>query len=130
MNTVQKTSLAILVLGYIAAGINHFIHPDGYIDIIPTYLPQPEILNYIAGVCEIVFGAMLIFRPTRTWGALLLIVMLAAFLPVHVAMVQHAPLQVGRFYVTPFIAWLRLLLQPVLMLWLAWHMQTKHRTAA
>lgn len=112
-----------------AAGINHFIHPDGYIKIIPHYLPYPEALNYVAGACEFILGAMLIFTVTRNVGALLLIIMLAAFLPVHITMLQQAPLQVGALWVTPPIAWIRLLLQPVLMLWLAWHMQTKHHTA-
>jgi uncharacterized membrane protein len=122
---LKKVSLVILIAGYIAAGINHFIHPNGYIKIIPRYLPQPEALNYIAGLCEFVFGSMLIFPSTRKWGALLLIFMLAAFIPVHITMLQQAPLQVGKLYVTPLIAWLRLLMQPVLMLWLAWHIKTK-----
>lgn len=123
---LKKISLTILIIGYIAAGINHFVHPDGYINIIPHYLPEPVALNYLAGLCEIAFGAMLIFPATRNWGALLLIFLLAAFLTVHIAMLQMAPLWVGKLYVTPLIAWVRLLMQPLLMLWLAWHMQTKH----
>jgi len=123
---LKKTSLAILIIGYIGAGINHFVHPLGYVNIIPNYLPVHAVLNYLAGICEIAFGAMLIFPATRKWGAILLILLLAAFLTVHIDMLQHAPLQVGSLYVTPIIAWVRLLLQPLLMLWLAWHMQTKH----
>lgn len=122
---LKKVSLVILIVVYIAAGINHFIHPNGYIKIIPHYLPQPEALNYVAGMCEFVFGSMLIFSSTRKWGALFLILMLAAFIPVHITMLQQAPLQVGKLYVTPLLAWLRLLMQPVLMLWLAWHFKTK-----
>ncbi len=123
---LKKISLFILITGYIGAGINHFVHPTGYINIVPYYLPNHEALNYLAGICEIVFGGMLIFPATRNWGALLLIFLLAAFLTVHINMLQTAPLWVGNLYVTPLIAWLRLLLQPFLMLWLAWHMQTKH----
>jgi len=122
---LKKISLAILVMGYIGAGINHFVHPLGYINIIPNYLPAHALLNYMAGICDIAFGAMLIFRATRTWGAMLLIALLAAFLTVHIQMLLHAPLQVGSLYVTPLIAWVRLLLQPLLMLWLAWYIQTK-----
>ena len=122
---LKKISLILLIAGYIGAGINHFVHPLGYIHIIPHYLPYPEALNYLAGLCEIVFSAMLIFPATRNWGALLLIGLLAAFFTVHIDMLQHAPLQVGSLYVTPLIAWVRLLLQPVLMLWLAWHIKTK-----
>jgi uncharacterized membrane protein len=127
---LKKISLVVLIVGYMTAGINHFIHPDGYIKIIPHYLPYPEALNYIAGACEIIFGAMLIFTTTRNLGSILLIIMLAAFLPVHFTMLQQAPLMVGSLLVTPLIAWIRLLIQPVLMLWLAWHMQTKRMPGA
>ncbi|CAM4000962.1 MauE/DoxX family redox-associated membrane protein [Mucilaginibacter galii] len=125
MSNLKKISLVILIIAYIAAGINHFIHPDGYIKIIPDYLPYHHALNYIAGACEIIFGVMLIFPASRNAGIVLLILMLAAFLPVHITMLQQAPLQLGNLYVTPLIAWIRLVFQPVLMLWLAWHWQTK-----
>ena len=127
---LKKISLVILIVGYIAAGLNHFVHPDGYIKIIPYYLPYPEALNYIAGVCEIIFGAMLISTATCNRGIVFIILMLAAFLPVHVTMLQQAPLQVGGLWVTPLIAWIRLIFQPILMLWLAWHWQTKPQTSA
>jgi hypothetical protein len=35
-------------------------------------------------------------------------------------MVYDAPMKVGKLEVTPFIAWARLLLQPVLMYWAWW----------
>lgn len=127
---LKKISLVILIMGYIAAGVLHFIHPDGYIKIIPHYLPYPQALNYIAGACEVILGAMLIFPITRNLGALLLIIMLVAFLPVHVTMLQQAPLRVGKLLVTPAIAWVRLFAQPLLMLWLYWHMQTKPEAGA
>jgi len=125
MSNLKKISLVILITGYIAAGINHFIHPDGYVKIIPDYLSYHRALNYIAGACEIIFGALLIFRSTRNIGIILLVLMLAAFLPVHITMLQQAPLQVGSLWVTPLIAWIRLIFQPILMLWLTWHWQTK-----
>ena len=110
-----------MVAGYALAGINHFVHPDGYIRIIPPYLPAPVTLNNLAGFFEIVF-ALLMIRPKNrkvaSWG---IILMLAAFLPVHISMLINSPLQVGSLMVTPTIAWIRLLFQPVLMLWAWWH---------
>ncbi|WP_295768085.1 MauE/DoxX family redox-associated membrane protein [uncultured Mucilaginibacter sp.] len=104
---LKKVSLIILITAYVAAGINHFINPDFYIDIIPDYLPQPQALNYIAGICEVVFGLMLIFKQSRNLGLTLLIIMLAAFLPVHIAMVQQAPMRVNGTTITLLTAWLR-----------------------
>jgi uncharacterized membrane protein len=121
MRILKSISLAILVTGYLVAGANHFIHPQGYIQIIPSYLPFPVLLNNMAGFFEILFGLLLIRPKTRkvaSWG---IIMMLVAFLPVHVTMLVHSPLRVGSLWVTPTIAWIRLLLQPVLMLWAWWH---------
>lgn len=121
MTVIKKISLVLLIILYLAGGINHFVHPAGYIRIIPPYLPMPVLLNAIAGFCEITFALMLIFARTRKAGAWMIVLMLAAFLPVHVDMFLHAPMQLGKLTVTPLLAGLRLLLQPVLMLWAWWH---------
>ncbi|MFD0793379.1 DoxX family membrane protein [Mucilaginibacter litoreus] len=121
MQILKKISLVILVIGYLIAGANHFIHPQGYVNIIPAYLPAPHLLNYLAGSFEILFSILLIRPKTRkvaSWG---IILMLLAFLPVHIDMLVHAPLKIGSIMVTPVIAWMRLMLQPVLILWAWWH---------
>ncbi len=110
-----------MVLGYLIAGVNHFIHPQGYISIIPSYLPAPVMLNYLAGFFEVLFALMLIRPQTRKVASYGIILMLIAFLPVHITMLVHSPLKVGSLLVTPAIAWVRLALQPVLMLWAWWH---------
>lgn len=120
MPTGRTVSLLLLIILYLAGGINHFWHPEGYIRIIPAYLPWPVTLNYIAGVCEVVFALMLIPVKTRKLAAWLIILMLAAFLPVHIDMLLKAPMQLGKLTVTPAIAWIRLFLQPLLMLWAWW----------
>ena len=120
MSTIKKISLVLLVIGYIAAGINHFRVPAFYIGIIPHYLPYPVILNTLAGICEIAFGLMLIFKPTRKIAAWGIILMLIAFLPVHIAMLGgHTDLKGTK--VLPVWAWARLFLQPVLIWWAWWH---------
>jgi uncharacterized membrane protein len=121
MKILKKISLAVLVIGYIAVGINHFLHPEGYYRIIPHYLPFPVLLNALAGTFEILF-AILILRPkTRKVASYGIILMLIAFLPVHITMLIDAPLKLGNLLVTPAIAWIRLLFQPILILWAWWH---------
>jgi uncharacterized membrane protein len=120
MRTIKKISLVLLVIGYIAAGINHFRIPQFYINIIPGYLPCPAILNTLAGLFEITFGMMLIFPKTRKLAAWGIVLMLIAFLPVHIAMLNWHK-QVGSIHVTPVGAWIRLFFQPVLIAWAWWH---------
>ena len=120
MTIVKKISLILMIIGYIAAGINHFRVPQFYIAIIPAYIPYPQFMNGAAGIFEIMFGLGLTFQPARKLAAWGIVLMLAAFLPVHISMITDAPFKVGAATVSPVLAWLRLALQPVLMLWAWW----------
>ncbi|RCH54283.1 DoxX family protein [Mucilaginibacter hurinus] len=119
---IKNTCMIIMFMVYMLAGINHFIHPDGYLKIIPDYLPAHHTLNLLAGGFEILLAILLLIPLTRRLAAWGIIIMLVAFLPVHIAMIEDAPLQVGRITVTPVLAWVRLvLIQPVLILWAWWY---------
>jgi uncharacterized membrane protein len=122
MHKLKKISFIILVVFYLVAGANHFRDPESYIKTIPSYLPYPKILNFVAGFCELGFAFMLIFIKTRNFAAWGIILMLIAFLPVHIGMIGNAQVQLGSITVTPFIAWIRLIvLQPLLILWAWWY---------
>ena len=111
---LKKISLIIMILFYIAAGINHFWHPAGYYSIIPPYLPHPHMINIIAGIAEICGGLLLIFPATRKFAAYGIIAMLIAFMPAHIYMIQE-----GGILAPLWVAWLRIPLQAVLIWW-AW----------
>jgi uncharacterized membrane protein len=119
---VKKISLVILILFYMVAGTNHFRSPGSYLRIIPHYIPYPVLMNILAGCFELLFAAAMIFpkaRPFAAWG---IILMLLAFLPVHISMIGDAPLQLGDLLVSPLLAWVRLLLlQPLLICWAWWY---------
>ncbi|TSJ44177.1 DoxX family protein [Mucilaginibacter corticis] len=125
---IKKASLLILIIGYLYTGINHFRNPASYIRIIPHYIPFPIFVNYLSGVIEICFGLLLAFKNTRTYATLGICLMLIAFLPVHIQMIIDAPFTLGTFTVTPLVAWLRLLLQPLLILWAWWYVKTERVT--
>jgi len=116
MSKVKKISLALLIIGYLLAGINHFRIPAFYIGIIPKYLPFPNILNTLAGVLEIAGGLGLILKSTRKFAAWGIVLMLIAFIPVHIAMFSGHT-QIGATHVQPIWAWVRLFFQPVLIVW-------------
>ncbi len=121
MTKFKKICLIILIIGYLVAGLNHFINPGGYISIIPTYLPYPKVLNIIAGICEMSFALLLISSKTRRYGAWGIILMLIAFMPVHINMIINAPMQVGSLLVTQTIAWIRIPFQVLFVMWAWWY---------
>ena len=120
MKKLKKASLALLVIGYLLAGFNHFRVPAFYIDIIPSYFPHPELLSMIAGCCEIGFAILLIFTKTREFAAWGIVFMLIAFIPVHLQMVLDSPYKLGGAIVSPVILWIRLIILQPLLIWWAW----------
>lgn len=98
---------------YISAGLFHFIKPEFYIRIIPPYLPGPRLLVFLSGIAEVVLGIGLLLPETRSLAAWSIILMLLAFMPVHIYMLQSE-----RFRKLPrWALWVRLPLQGVLMYW-------------
>lgn len=118
---IRNVSLVVLILVYVGAGINHFWHPEFYYSIMPPYIPNHSIANMAAGVSEISLAIFLIFRSTRKFAAYLIIAMLIIFIPVHIYMIQKGGCMNELVCIPLWKAWLRLFLQPVLILWAWWH---------
>jgi uncharacterized membrane protein len=110
----KKFSLFAMCLLYIVAGINHFIHPAFYIDIMPPYFPKPAFWVAISGVCEILFGLLLLFQKTRAFASWAIVQMLIVFLTVHIQMVMDNTNPRTLIF---WISWLRLPLQYILIRW-------------
>jgi uncharacterized membrane protein len=83
-----KNSKSAIITGIILilAGINHFIMPNFYLQIMPPYLPFPLALVYLSGFAEIICGTLLIPQKTRNWGVWLTIALLIAVFPANVQM--------------------------------------------
>lgn len=99
---------------YIAAGINHFVHPAFYIDIMPPYFPEPALWVDISGVCEILFGILFLFQKARAFASWAIVMMLIVFLTVHIQMLMDNTNPKTLMF---WISWLRLPLQYVLIRW-------------
>lgn len=107
----------LLGLFFVLAGINHFVDPAFYLKIMPPYLPWHEFLNYLSGLLEIVFGALLLvprFQRLAAWG---IIVVLVGVFPANIHMALHPELS----EVPQFALWLRLPIQLVLIAWAYWY---------
>ncbi|MGB3585401.1 MAG: DoxX family protein, partial [Tunicatimonas sp.] len=84
-----------------------------YEGIIPPYLPNPRALVLLSGFFEVAFGVGLLFEETREFAAWGIILMLLAFLPAHVYMLQSE-----KFRKVPrWALWVRIPLQFLLMYW-------------
>ena len=111
---VKRILLFVMALFYLITGINHFVNPPVYREIVPVYLPFPLALVYITGVCEILFGLLLLPFSTRHTAAWLIILLLIIIFPANIQMTlnywhQHNP----RLWITI----VRLPVQGLLIAW-------------
>lgn len=112
----------LFALFMIFGGINHFLKPDMYLPFIPTGLPVLVII-YLSGVIEIALGVGALIPKTRTWSTLGILLLMIAFLPLHVIDVFKENPAVGSHKV----ALIRLPMQFVLIAW-AWFIYKKSKT--
>ena len=105
----------LMALFFIAAGVNHFVSPKTYMEIMPPYLPWPLGLIYVSGVAEVVLGAAALVPPLRRIAGWSLIALLIAVFPANVHMALN-----GFHSVPQWILWARLPVQLVLICWVYW----------
>ncbi len=99
-----------------AAGVNHFVNPAFYEDIIPVGLPAPTALVYVSGVAEIVGAAGTMHARTRRAAGWFLIAILIAIFPANIYMA----LDPDRFTTIPRWALLARLPLQLLFVYLVW----------
>ncbi len=86
MSKRKRISLVCMSLLYVAAGCNHFFNSKSYLQIMPPWLPQSLLLVYISGICEIVFGTLLLPLIARRFAAWCIILLLIAIFPANIQM--------------------------------------------
>lgn len=98
---------------YILAGINHFIMPRFYEKIIPPFLGNKKLINWLSGLAEIILGVFLLipaYTSIAAWGVIALLI------AVYPANIYHFMKGCRKKKMVVVLA-LRLPLQFVLMWW-------------
>lgn len=120
--SISKYVLAIFMIG---AGTMHFVKPDFFLKIVPPYLPLPEVLVFVSGICEILLGVLLLvprYSHLAAWG---IIALLIAVFPANVYLYQNQ----DTVPAPPIVHLIRLLLQSVFILWAYWHTRNARQVA-
>ena len=103
---------------YILVGIDHFLRPGWYAQIVPPMLPYKFELVYISGIFEILFGGLLLIPSMRYFAGWGLILLLIAVYPANIYLALTNGAAMGT---TPLIAWGRLPFQFVFIGLAYWH---------
>jgi uncharacterized membrane protein len=112
----KRGSLRALAVFFIGSGVNHFVIPGPYKQIVPPGMGDPALLVQVSGVAEIAGGVGVLVPRTRRLSGLGLIALLAAVFPANLHMARNP----AKFKKIPAWAlYARLPLQPLAMWW-AW----------
>ncbi|KAA8492625.1 hypothetical protein FVE85_8132 [Porphyridium purpureum] len=122
--TLSRMALGVF---FASAGAMHFyLHRSGsrfYQDLVPAWLPVPDVLHLAAGVGEVFTGIALLLpnQMAQRYAAILICVLLAVF-----EVLVHGPMMVDqahrdRVKVSLEACIVRFILQFVLLGWAYWH---------
>ena len=112
----MRISRLLLALFFVAAGVNHFVSPDTYLQIVPPFLPGRLTLIWISGVAEIAGGLGILFPQTRRLAGLGLILLLLAVFPGNIYGALHG-MKAWGWTLPTWLLWARLPFQPLLIAW-------------
>jgi uncharacterized membrane protein len=118
----------ILAGFFVCIGVNQFRMFDGYTEMVPYWMPWPAAVTVITGACKILGGICLLVPRLRNAAGIGLITLLVVMFPanLHVALLGHMP----GYGFSPFILWLRIPFQAVLVAWIFWVAPREPRPAA
>ena len=116
---IKKSTMFVMSFFYISVGINHFLNPEWFTQIVPPYLSQINIeLVYISGVFEVCFGILILFSKTRFYAAWGIIITLAAVFPANIYLAQTNGFAMDT---SSSVAWYRLPFQSLFIVLAYWH---------
>tara|TARA_B100001996_G_C18191883_1_gene412487 strand:- start:58 stop:459 length:402 start_codon:yes stop_codon:yes gene_type:complete len=119
INRIKIITMYIMSIFYVSVGVNHFVEPDWFTQIVPPYLaPYDLALVYLSGVFEILFGILILINKTRYYAAWGLIFTLAAVFPANIYLAQSNGVAMDT---SAAIAWYRLPFQSLFIVLAYWH---------
>ena len=72
---ITKVLIYVYVLFFVGAGFNHFLNPQFYDTIVPSFIPFPRVVHQFTGILEIIIPLLLLTKY-RKEAALAMIVLL------------------------------------------------------
>ena len=117
LKPLRGVGLLAIALVFTSAGVLHFVHPEGFVRIVPHFLPAPRALVFVSGACEVLLGLGILLPRSRAAAGAGLIALLVAVFPANIQMLLDAR-AAGAAEWWQLALWLRLPLQGLLALWI------------
>ena len=117
LHTLARLALSVVLVG---AGISHFSNAESFLAQVPSWLPAPDAVVAISGVTEAILGVALLAVPRRLRPLLGWVVatFFVVIFPGNIS--QFVTGTPGFGLDTDSARFIRLLFQPVLVVWALW----------
>ena len=129
MENLKRGSLYLLALFLVFGGFNHLMNPGFYVAIMPPELPNPEWLNVLSGLAEIVLGVFVLEPRVRVICAWGIIALLIAIFPANMYAATNAIGPDGPGTANATAAYVRLPFQALFILWAWWYTRPDSESA-
>ena len=110
----------LLAAFMVTAGTLHWLTPDPFVKIVPSFLPYPLALVYISGFFEILGGIGLLVPRVSQLAAWGLVALFIAVFPANINMAVNR-IALDGIPDSDLLRWGRLPLQAVLIAWAWWY---------
>ena len=117
LRTIGRLVLGVFLVG---AGVGHFVDAEAFLAQVPPWMPAPEAVVAVSGVIELLLGTALIVAPRRYRSAIGWITA-AFFIAIFPGNISQFTTGTDAFGLDSDAArFVRLLFQPVLVIWALW----------
>jgi len=106
---ITKLLIYVYVVFFISAGLNHFLNPQFYDELVPNFIPFPRLVHQITGVIEIILPLFLLTRFRKEAALLMMIFLVLVYGANLYVWINDLPY--GRTYFTNQQHFFRFLLQ-------------------
>ena len=72
---ITKVLIYVYVLFFVGAGLNHFLNPQFYDAIVPSFIPYPRFVHQFTGILEILIPTLFLTKY-RKEAAIMMIILL------------------------------------------------------
>lgn len=121
MSRTKQILMWVMAAFYVFGGYNHLANPDFYLALMPPNLPNPEWLNVLSGLAEIVLGVFLLEPRTRIYAAWGIIALLVAVFPANMYAAMENVGSEGPGTGPGSAAYVRLPFQALFIVWAWWY---------
>ena len=122
MNSLKRISIFIMSFLYVYIGIQHFVNLEYFIILVPDYIKWKKLAVLISGLAEIILGILLLFKFSRNFAGILIILLLISVFPANLYL-YYSDIPRESLNITKSQALFRIPFQIPLIIIAYWHSQ-------